>query len=90
VELPWGKLPFALIAHYSSLLLQVRERPKLVKTGPYSIVRHPMYRYETPLYGSGCQLANILEQPCNDARAISGGALGTTSVCLCHMCDASF
>ncbi|KAG8757753.1 hypothetical protein FRC12_010173 [Ceratobasidium sp. 428] len=27
----------------------VRERPKLIKTGPYGIVRHPMYSYAMAL-----------------------------------------
>jgi protein-S-isoprenylcysteine O-methyltransferase Ste14 len=39
----WGKHELILQFTFSEFYLQVRERPKVVKTGPYSIVRHPGY-----------------------------------------------
>ena len=33
-----------ICAHNLKMLQQIRERPKVVKTGPYAVVRHPGYR----------------------------------------------
>ena len=77
---PHRSFHYSLVTLSIRSLKQVREKPKIVSTGPYAVIRHPLYTYaKFPMPHKSDYLLLILKDVHWRNNLLSPSRLGTTS-----------